>query len=207
MRYRWLSSRSAHAEFRGIIACHVALALTDAALILPRGWIAHAASSSALLADRATLERLAIIHALEPGSHNFELLAHNTERFPNVRAHRIGLFSRSGKATLHLDDSGIENSLVIRDDRSEEVDLITLDEFMAAHRIEHVDILKLDVEGAEEEIITASRRLGNVDVIVGELHLRVIDKARLLASLDPFFVSHCAVIGPESRSSSPETGD
>jgi len=36
----------------------LALALTDAALILDRGRIAHAAASSALLRDRGTLERL-----------------------------------------------------------------------------------------------------------------------------------------------------
>jgi branched-chain amino acid transport system ATP-binding protein len=43
-----------------LVEQHVALALslTDTALILERGRIAHSASSSALLADRATLDRL-----------------------------------------------------------------------------------------------------------------------------------------------------
>ena len=36
----------------------LALSLTDTALILERGRIAHAASSAALLADRTTLDRL-----------------------------------------------------------------------------------------------------------------------------------------------------
>jgi branched-chain amino acid transport system ATP-binding protein len=45
----------------------LALSLTDTALILERGRIAHAASSSALLADRATLDRLIGLR-LEEGS-------------------------------------------------------------------------------------------------------------------------------------------
>jgi FkbM family methyltransferase len=138
----------------------------------------------------------AIIHALEPGARNFEVLSRNTRSFPNVRPHRVGLFSRTGKATLYEHGSGILSSLVVRGSRTEEVDLMTLDDFLAAQRIEHVDVMKLDVEGAEEEIITATRSLERVDAIVGELHLDLIRKDRLLARLDPYFLSHCEDIGP-----------
>jgi FkbM family methyltransferase len=47
----------------------------------------------------------------------------------------------------------------------------TLRQFMDAHKIEHIDVLKLDVEGLEREILSASDfPKDKVSTIIGEVH-------------------------------------
>jgi hypothetical protein len=47
----------------------------------------------------------------------------------------------------------------------------SLDSLIEDLDLEGIDLLKIDVEGAEEEILGSSRRLSDVRVVVGELHL------------------------------------
>lgn len=50
-------------------------------------------------------------------------------------------------------------------------DCTTLKQFMATHKINYIDILKLDVEGSEREVLTASDfPKDKVYTIIGELH-------------------------------------
>ena len=128
------------------------------------------------------------IHAFEPSSECFQYLRQNTQAYPNIHLHNSAIFSHGGTGRLYLNDrSGGNNSLLDENGTFEEITLTTLDEFMASHDIVHVDLMKIDVEGAEEEILTSSRCLERIDFIVGELHLKLIDRSRTLAALDPTF--------------------
>ena len=66
-----------------------------------------------------------------------------------------------------------------------------------------------DVEGAEEAILGASRRLGDIGFIMGELHYGVIDRTAFEAMLGRFFdyvieneEAACATFKGKSRSRS-----
>ena len=48
----------------------------------------------------------------------------------------------------------------------------------ASRGIRHVDVLKIDVEGAEEEILTSTGSLPLIDWITGELHVDVINQTK-----------------------------
>ncbi len=67
----------------------------------------------------------------------------------------------------------INNNTGLQQTGSEEVELKRLDTFMKENKIEHVDLLKMDVEGVEFEIF-GSDSFANVadkiDTIVGEMH-------------------------------------
>jgi Methyltransferase FkbM domain len=53
---------------------------------------------------------------------------------------------------------------------SETVQGITLDELVASARLEHVDILKVDIEGMEFSTLSVANCLATVGQVIGELH-------------------------------------
>jgi hypothetical protein len=50
----------------------------------------------------------------------------------------------------------------------------SLDSLMRDLDLDTIDLLKIDVEGAEEEVLAACSRLSDVQVIVGELHTNAV---------------------------------
>jgi FkbM family methyltransferase len=58
----------------------------------------------------------------------------------------------------------------------------TIDELCAEHRLDRLDLLKLDVEGAELDALDGFSRLDNVGTIIGEVH-----RDLLARGVDTFF--------------------
>ena len=55
-----------------------------------------------------------------------------------------------------------------------EVQGLTVDTIMAEHRIDHIDVLKVDIEGAEREVFSdPSAWIDKVDTLIVELHERL----------------------------------
>ncbi len=68
-----------------------------------------------------------------------------------------------------------------------EVETRTLESLLADLRVDRVDLLKIDVEGAEEEILPTFD-LDRVGAIVGEIHPDIVsDPEGLIAELDRYF--------------------
>lgn len=98
------------------------------------------------------------VTAFEPVSYLYRRLILNVERnrFSNISAHNLGLADKPGKLTIYgsvesdLDDMlptlyssvGCETPL-------ESIKLDTLDHFAAGNEISRVDVIKIDIEGAE----------------------------------------------------------
>src|SRR5207247_2514943 len=54
------------------------------------------------------------------------------------------------------------------------VDTITIEQIIGKHQIGRIDILKIDIEGAEREVFAGSSRwINTVDCIIAELHERL----------------------------------
>lgn len=49
---------------------------------------------------------------------------------------------------------------------------VTLEQIMAEHRLERIDVLKLDCEGSEYSILENTRSLASIGAIIGEYHGR-----------------------------------
>lgn len=101
----------------------------------------------------------AVIFAFEPSSATFTVLEKNLRlnRLPGVRAIRAALSDKTGEAQLFL-NAALKDGLNSLQDPShsdaevvgrETVETITLDDFLARERIAQVDVMKVDVEGAE----------------------------------------------------------
>jgi FkbM family methyltransferase len=116
--------------------------------------------------------------AVEPEPSNFALLAANAARRPAVTAVRAAVWPASGTVRLLDPHEGAwafrVGSADARGDAGSSGDgvaAVTLDGLLAGHGLGHVDLLKVDVEGAELDIFRGPLGfLDRVDAVAAELH-------------------------------------
>jgi FkbM family methyltransferase len=100
----------------------------------------------------------AAVHSFEPGSEPRAILERNAAAHANVTVHPFGLYSVDEVVPLYKGDGDIGMASVFQRsvnlDESEPVQLRIGAKFAAEHGIDHVDVLKIDVEGAEIGVLT-----------------------------------------------------
>lgn len=122
------------------------------------------------------------IIAIEPEKTNFEVLKDNVALYPNITPIQAAVWHKNEK--INLVDPGLgewgfmteeaDSAEKIKADARHEVDAMTIDRIMEVFNLEHVDILKIDVEGAEKEVFAdTSAWINKVDSIIAELHERM----------------------------------
>jgi FkbM family methyltransferase len=121
--------------------------------------------------------------AVEASEENFKLLVRNTSAFPSIEPVHAALWPRPGSLVLTDPGTGLWG-LQVTDagapedapparagDSADAVRAITVPEIIRDHRLEKIDLLKVDIEGAEKELFGAPAPwLGQVDAICIELH-------------------------------------
>ena len=111
------------------------------------------------------------IYAFEPFTPTFEFLQRTTARLHNVEAFNKAVYTFTGSIKLYSDGRhGGWNTLLPLHAHGEEVACVSLDDFMKERNIHRIDVLKIDVEGAELEIFKMFRGLESVSYVVGEFH-------------------------------------
>jgi FkbM family methyltransferase len=106
------------------------------------------------------------VHAFEPTPKIFAQLCDNVELngFTCVHLNQLAVKEKSGTSMLYLYEQNAMNSLsrqdwVGRPLGQVEVETISLDEYISAHELPGVDLLKVDVEGAELAVLQGARGL------------------------------------------------
>jgi FkbM family methyltransferase len=122
------------------------------------------------------------IIAIEPEESNFELLTKNIAPYDNITAIQGALWHRNER--INLVDPGLgkwafmtqaQDSIEERfGEIVQEVQGMTVDTIMKGQGIEHIDVLKVDIEGAEREVFgDPSSWIMKVDSLIVELHERM----------------------------------
>lgn len=125
------------------------------------------------------------VFAFEPDSVSFERLMDNIElsRLLNVTPVRCIVTDRCGQEVLNVfSENRVLNSLgrpvihtlnrVYKPDEVQIVDAVTLDSFASSLRLHSIDLLKIDVEGAEPKVLAGCEQLfqeGRVKRLVFEI--------------------------------------
>jgi FkbM family methyltransferase len=128
-------------------------------------------------------ERFPAAHiiALEPEQSNFDLLRRNVANRRNVTCLKKALWSESGMVTVL--DPGQGHWAFRTHDGNEprssrervigRVACVTVTDLMRSYGVDRIDLLKIDIEGAEKEVFESSAPwIDHVDAIAIELHDR-----------------------------------
>ena len=131
------------------------------------------AYDGAITAEYLEVFPKALCHALEPHPATFGELAGRFRGNPRARVHRLALSDTVGKGVLHAFPTPATNSLLapvanvadvvgrghMDSVLYEDVEVTTLDVFAAGVGLSHIDVLKLDVQGAEVLVLRGAHEL------------------------------------------------
>ena len=128
--------------------------------------------------------RRADVLALEPAPATFELLRRNARRNPALRWRTLrgALWSRDGEIGFESRDHSTASR--VSPGAREVAPAITLETLCARHVGSRIDLMKVDIEGAEEAAICGRERaLEPVANLIVELHPNLCRHERVVASL------------------------
>jgi FkbM family methyltransferase len=119
----------------------------------------------------------AVIYSFEPLPDNYLQLKKNIE-FNKLGSDRLKLFNvaiseSAGKVSLHMnDDAKMGSSIVYKTGKAMEVPAVTISEIIRSNRIEKIDILKVDIEGAEYRVFRGADDdvMSKIDTVIAEFH-------------------------------------
>ncbi len=127
----------------------------------------------------------ATVYAFEPFPESFEQLKKNTAADPMIKAFNFGFSDVAGSKLFSNNASSATNSLFETDDRGAEAwgkglettkritaSFSTIDQFVTEMKIPAIDILKLDVQGAEYLVLEGAAQTlaaGRVNLIYSEV--------------------------------------
>lgn len=116
------------------------------------------------------------IYCIEPDPDNYSQLLKNTTNYENIRTHQAALWPID--EMLNLNNNHQESaSIRVERTNSANVEGISIPKLMQQYQIDKIDILKIDIEGAEKELFSNQPAdwLSKVDIILIELHDMYID--------------------------------
>ncbi len=130
------------------------------------------------------------VYSYEPDPENFKLLLENLRlnRLEHkVKSFRLAISNARGAIPLYINDLGM-SSLSSKSKRYLTVEAITLGDIFNLNSLDKIDFLKIDIEGAEWNVLKAAERndyLNRIEKIAMECH-SVKDTLRLKTLLKNF---------------------
>lgn len=120
------------------------------------------------------------IISIEPEKNNFSTLKENTKNINNIEVINAGLWYKN--CLLNIIDRGTGNfGFMLKEISSPpnnaSIKSITIKNIMERFGIDEIDILKIDIEGAEKELFLKDSKnwIDKVNIIIIELHDKIND--------------------------------
>ena len=107
------------------------------------------------------------IYTFEPVPQLFKLLCAATSKYSKIKTFNLGFGNQKTTATMGLADNPGANSLLIAEqsDRTCEVEIHKLDDFVGENSVKRIDLLKVDVEGYEIPVLEGALETFNRGII------------------------------------------
>jgi FkbM family methyltransferase len=154
-----------------------------------------------LALDRVSGTELSI-HCFEPGNETFKVLTEKYNQDKRIKLNNIGIGKEKGEAVLHYDEAGSGMASLtkrkldhfgISFSESEKVEITTVDNYCLEKKIDHIHLLKLDIEGHELDALEGARRLFEtkaIDMVTFEFGGCNIDSRTFFQDFWYFFKKH-----------------
>ena len=118
------------------------------------------------------------IVSIEPDPANCALLQHNTRDYPQVESLQKGIWSKSGHLRIR-DKMADANAFQVEwaaEAAADTLEAISLEEILVRSGADVLDVVKLDIEGAEKEVFRAEFEtwLPKTRLLIVELHDRMV---------------------------------
>jgi FkbM family methyltransferase len=117
------------------------------------------------------------IYCIEPVADNFRLLKMNLDREINSgKVHAVKAALYPGNGEVRINEDGWAYNASVGDAGRSSAEAITMDKFISNNKLEKIDLLKIDIEGAEKFIFLSDTSwLQKVNAILIEIHsVRVV---------------------------------
>lgn len=124
------------------------------------------------LASRVLGERFPNAHfiCIEPDKDNFRILSENTKYLHEATLLNAAIWSHNTQLTIK--GSGA-SSFFISEESGGNVEGVSISSLVEKYAIEHIDLMKIDIEGAEIELFASSSAwIDKVGILIIELHDR-----------------------------------
>jgi FkbM family methyltransferase len=120
------------------------------------------------------------IHCFEPGHETFAVLVQASKKDKRIKLNNIGLGKEKSEAVLHYDSAGSGlASLTKRKldhfnidyNKEEQVEIDTIDNYCSENAIDHIHLLKIDIEGHELDALAGAKEMfasKSIDIVTFE---------------------------------------
>ena len=102
------------------------------------------------------------LHSFEPDQKTFNILKKNVMQYTDItRCNNLAIGQNNGSIDLYINNqhSGDNRPLPTDGRTPVSVEAITIDHYCERHRIEHVDFVKIDIQGGEEDALVGAKRI------------------------------------------------
>jgi FkbM family methyltransferase len=116
------------------------------------------------------------IFIFEPVSSFFKILQKKFINNNDIKLFNFGLSNKDETIEISLSDDS--SSIHIVSDKKEEIELISITDFIKRHNINHIDLFKINIEGGEFEVLPAliqADLIKNIDNLQIQFHNFIAD--------------------------------
>lgn len=116
-----------------------------------------------------------VVHAFEPHPYIYQMLQNNVKPYNNIKTYKYAILNQIGKLRVGTKEKGnlTQNLLQKGSYDEQEITCIDFAECLKITGEDHVDVLKIDIEGSEYIVFSSNEFIENaskIDTIVGESH-------------------------------------
>jgi len=116
------------------------------------------------------------VYIFEPVQKYYEFLCEKFKDNSKIKVYKLGISDKKEKANISIIDDG--SSLISSSDKSEIIELIPFDEMLKMLNLKSIDLIQINIEGAEYDLLDfaiSKNCLKNIQKMLIQFHTNIND--------------------------------